>query len=46
LTFEHLVEPADMLYGEGIGSNYQGQQSTLSKYFARPKPRDQLEMFE
>jgi len=46
LTFEHLVEPADMLYGEGIGSNYQGQQSTLSKYFARPKPADQLEMFD
>jgi dCTP deaminase len=45
LTFEHLVEPADVLYGEGIGSNYQGQQSTLSKYFARPKPADQLEMF-
>jgi dCTP deaminase len=45
LTFEHLVEPADTLYGESIGSNYQGQQSTLSKYFARPAPRDQLEFF-
>src|SRR4051812_5923467 len=45
LTFEHLVEPADTLYGESIGSNYQGQQSTLSKYFARPTPRDQLEFF-
>lgn len=45
LAYEHLVEPADVLYGEGIGSNYQGQQSTLSKYFARPAPRDQLEFF-
>jgi dCTP deaminase len=45
LTFERLVEPADTLYGEAIGSNYQGQQSTLSKYFARPAPRDQLEFF-
>ena len=45
LTFERLVEPADTLYGESIGSNYQGQQSTLSKYFARPTPRDQLEFF-
>jgi dCTP deaminase len=46
LAFEQLVEPADVLYGEGIGSNYQGQQSTLSKYFSRPAPRDQLEFFD
>ena len=39
ITFERLVEPAEMLYGESIRSNYQGQQSTLSKYFCRPQPR-------
>ncbi|HUW04569.1 MAG TPA: 2'-deoxycytidine 5'-triphosphate deaminase [Acidimicrobiales bacterium] len=35
IAFEKLVEPTDELYGAGIGSNYQGQQSTLSKYFRR-----------
>jgi dCTP deaminase len=42
ITFERLVEPADKLYGDSIGSNYQGQQSTLSKYFRRPPPTRQL----
>lgn len=36
IAFERLVEPADELYGVTIGSNYQGQESTLSKYFAKP----------
>ena len=35
IAYEPLVEPAEDLYGAGIGSNYQGQQSTLSKYFKR-----------
>jgi dCTP deaminase len=35
IAFERLIEPTDELYGAGIGSNYQGQQSTLSKYFRR-----------
>lgn len=44
ITFERLVEPAEMLYGEAIRSNYQGQQSTLSKYFCRPEPASQLQL--
>ncbi len=36
LAFEHLAEPAETLYGEAIGSSYQGQVSTLSKYFRKP----------
>jgi len=43
ITFERLVEPAEMLYGEAIRSNYQGQQTTLSKYFCRPEPTSQLQ---
>ena len=35
LTFEHMLEAPDRLYGQGIGSNYQGQDETLSKHFAR-----------
>jgi dCTP deaminase len=35
LTFEHMVEAPERLYGQGIGSNYQGQQDTLGKHFAR-----------
>ena len=27
LTFEHMLEPPERLYGEGIGSNYQGQET-------------------
>jgi dCTP deaminase len=37
LTFEHMVAPPDKLYGEGIGSNYQGQTGTLSKHFKKPQ---------
>jgi dCTP deaminase len=33
LTFEHMIQPPGKLYGEDIGSNYQGQQSTLGKHF-------------
>jgi dCTP deaminase len=35
LTFEHMLEPPDRLYGQGIGSNYQRQNETLSKHFSR-----------
>ncbi len=35
LTFEHMLEAPARLYGQGIGSNYQGQLETLSKHFAR-----------
>lgn len=33
LTFEHMICPPTKLYGSGIGSNYQGQLSTLGKHF-------------
>ncbi|GAB3837764.1 2'-deoxycytidine 5'-triphosphate deaminase [Kribbella italica] len=34
LTFERMIEPPTMLYGEGgLGSNYQGQTETLGKHF-------------
>jgi dCTP deaminase len=36
LTFERMLEPPDKLYGQGIGSNYQGQAETLGKHFQRP----------
>lgn len=33
LTFERMLEPPRLLYGQGIGSNYQGQTETLGKHF-------------
>jgi dCTP deaminase len=36
LTFERMVEPPEALYGESIGSAYQGQTDTLGKHFRRP----------
>jgi dCTP deaminase len=34
LTFEHMLEPPTMLYGDrGLGSSYQGQTETLGKHF-------------
>jgi dCTP deaminase len=33
LTFDTMLEPPHVLYGEGIGSHYQSQQVTLSKHF-------------
>ena len=34
LAFERMTEEPDVLYGEDVGSNYQGQQTMLSKHFA------------
>jgi hypothetical protein len=31
-----MVEPPAVLYGESIGSAYQGQTDTLSKHFRQP----------
>lgn len=45
LTFEHMLEPPDRLYGSGIGSNYQGQVETLGKHFIRPTPQPHLPRF-
>ena len=42
LTFEHMLEPPDRLYGSGIGSNYQGQVETLGKHFIRPTAQPHL----
>ncbi|MFB3737476.1 MAG: 2'-deoxycytidine 5'-triphosphate deaminase [Candidatus Velamenicoccus archaeovorus] len=36
LSFERMVERPDVLYGEGIGSSYQGQVDTLGKHFRQP----------
>jgi dCTP deaminase len=48
LTFERMLEQPDLLYGEGIGSSYQGQVDTLSKYFRRraadPSPQRIVEI--
>jgi dCTP deaminase len=42
LGFERLLEPTEMLYGQGIGSTYQDQKLTLSKHFVSQGPRGQL----
>lgn len=39
LSFERMIEPPDVLYGESIGSAYQGQVDTLSKHFKQPGGR-------
>ncbi|MEP4769925.1 MAG: 2'-deoxycytidine 5'-triphosphate deaminase [Roseibium sp.] len=36
LVYEHMAERPQTLYGEGIGSNYQGQALKLSKHFKAP----------
>jgi dCTP deaminase len=36
LTFERMLEPPSVLYGSGIGSNYQRQVETLGKHFRVP----------
>ncbi|MDP9301557.1 MAG: 2'-deoxycytidine 5'-triphosphate deaminase, partial [Actinomycetota bacterium] len=36
LSFERMVEPPSLLYGESIGSAYQRQVDTLSKHFKQP----------
>jgi dCTP deaminase len=33
LAFENMIEEPDRLYGEDVGSNYQGQETMLSKHF-------------
>lgn len=38
LTFERMLEQPTLLYGQGIGSNYQRQTETLGKHFRRPVP--------
>lgn len=40
LTFEHMLEAPETLYGEGIGSSYQRQADTLGKHFLRATPPD------
>ena len=38
LAFERMAGEPDVLYGEAIGSNYQGQRTMLSKHFLRESP--------
>jgi dCTP deaminase len=38
LAFERMAEEPDVLYGEDVGSNYQGQQTMLSKHFLERLP--------
>jgi dCTP deaminase len=33
LKYERLAEVPDLLYGQGLGSNYQGQKLRLAKHF-------------
>jgi dCTP deaminase len=33
LAFERMAEEPDVLYGEDVGSSYQGQETMLSKHF-------------
>jgi dCTP deaminase len=39
LGFERMLEPPDVVYGEGIGSSYQYQELTLSKHFKAHRAR-------
>jgi len=39
LAFERMAEQPDVLYGEDIGSNYQGQVTMLSKHFLERRPQ-------
>jgi dCTP deaminase len=39
LGFERMLEPPDLVYGEGIGSSYQYQELTLSKHFRAHRAR-------
>ena len=41
LTFEHMLEAPEKLYGSQIGSSYQGQEVTLGKHFRRPRRIDE-----
>jgi dCTP deaminase len=40
LTFERMAAEPDRLYGDAIGSSYQGQIDTLSKHFKQPQPNE------
>jgi dCTP deaminase len=37
LAFERMAHEPDVLYGEDVGSSYQGQQTMLSKHFLTPR---------
>lgn len=39
LAFERMAEEPDVLYGTDVGSNYQGQQTMLSKHFLEHRER-------
>lgn len=37
LAFERMAQAPDVLYGEDVGSSYQGQETMLSKHFLRAR---------
>ena len=37
LTFERMIAEPDRLYGQSLGSNYQGQVDTVGKHFRKPQ---------
>jgi dCTP deaminase len=39
LAFERMAQEPDVLYGEDVGSSYQGQQTMLSKHFLEQSAR-------
>ncbi|MGI8537986.1 MAG: 2'-deoxycytidine 5'-triphosphate deaminase [Mycobacteriales bacterium] len=42
LSFERMAAPPMSMYGAQVASNYQGQTSTLSKYFVPPSGQSRL----
>jgi dCTP deaminase len=48
LTFDRMLAEPDLLYGEGIGSNYQRQMDTLGKHFSKRHlpPSEQSTLFD
>ncbi|MEA2314499.1 MAG: dCTP deaminase [Solirubrobacteraceae bacterium] len=44
LAFERMAQEPDVLYGEDVHSNYQGQQTMLSKHFLREPPPNASEI--
>jgi dCTP deaminase len=43
LSLERMIEKPDRLYGQKIGSNYQGQEIALSKHFKRRRSGQKLD---
>ena len=46
LTFQKMLDVPTRLYGSGIGSSYQQQEETLSKYFLERQPSVESEPWD